>query len=88
MTKRDKLVEKLLLIPKGLTWDELTTILSYLGYKEAKKGKTGGFQRKFIDQNNNVIGFLHKPHPGNIVKEYAIKQVIEYLKEKGQIKNE
>jgi hypothetical protein len=31
---------------------------------------------------------LHKPHPGNIVKEYALKQVIEHLKEKGYIKNE
>ena len=30
----------------------------------------------------------HKPHPGNIVKEYAIKQVIVHLKEKGHVKDE
>ena len=29
---------------------------------------------------------LHKPHPGNIVKEYAMKQVLEELKEAGLIK--
>lgn len=26
---------------------------------------------------------LHKPHPGNIVKEYAMKQILRYLKEDG-----
>jgi hypothetical protein len=29
---------------------------------------------------------LHKPHPGNIVKQYAMKQVYEELKEAGLIK--
>ena len=29
---------------------------------------------------------LHKPHPGNIVKEYAMKQVLEDLREAGFIK--
>jgi hypothetical protein len=29
---------------------------------------------------------LHKPHPGNIVKGYAMKQVYEELKEAGLIK--
>ena len=31
---------------------------------------------------------LHKPHPGNIVKEYAMKQVFEDLKTAGFIKTE
>ena len=29
---------------------------------------------------------LHKPHPGNIVKDYAMKQVLEDLREAGYIK--
>jgi len=29
---------------------------------------------------------LHKPHPGNIVKSYAIKQVYDYLTEFGLLK--
>ena len=28
---------------------------------------------------------LHKPHPGNIVKTYALKQVLEELKSKDLI---
>ena len=88
MAKKLKLVERFLLIPKDLTWEELMTILSFYGYQEIKKGKTGGSRRKFSDDDKNVIGFLHKPHSVNIVKEYAIKQLIEHLKEKGKIKDE
>jgi hypothetical protein len=36
----------------------------------------------------DVFIILHKPHPGNIVKEYAIRQVITQLKDKGYIKDE
>lgn len=84
MSKGEKLLERLLRIPKDFTWDELSTILINLGYEPLKTGKTGGSRRKFVDQDKNIIN-LHKPHPGNIVKEYALKQVIEQLKEKGKI---
>ena len=81
MSKAEKLFQRLLSVPKDLTWDELVTVLFNFGFAELKKGKTGGSRRKFADKDKNVI-ILHKPHPGNIVKEYAIKQVIEQLKEK------
>lgn len=29
---------------------------------------------------------LHKPHPGNIVKQYALRQVLEELRNKGYLK--
>jgi predicted RNA binding protein YcfA (HicA-like mRNA interferase family) len=87
MSKNEKLLLRLLSIPKDFTWEELIKILSLFGFIELKKGKTGGSRRKFADDKKNVI-ILHKPHPGNIVKEYAIKQVIEQLKEKGYIKDE
>lgn len=87
MSKKDKLLQRLLASPKDFTWDELITLLLYLGFEELKKGKTGGSRRKFVDGEKNVIS-LHKPHPGNIVKEYAIKQVIEYLREKGHLKDD
>ena len=48
-----------------------------------------------MDSNWKIVTFalkrpimLHKPHPGNIVKEYAMKQVLEDLKEAGFIKEE
>lgn len=87
MSRKNKLIDKFLLIPKDLSWKEFIMILSLFGYEESKKGKTGESRRKFADEDKNVIS-LHEPHPGNIVKEYAIKQVIDHLKEKGKIKDE
>ncbi len=78
MSKIEKLIERLKSEPKDFTWDELTKVLAHFGYSEMKKGKTGGSRRKFTDINNNIIS-LHKPHPGNILKGYAIKQIIEHL---------
>lgn len=78
MSKIEKLIERLKSEPKDFTWDELTKVLAHFGYSEMKKGKTGGSRRKFIGQNNSIIS-LHKPHPGNILKAYAIKQIIEHL---------
>ncbi len=87
MSRIEKLIFRLLSVPKDFTWEELTKLLGLFGFVELKKGKTGGSRRKFADEMKNVI-ILHKPHPGNIVKEYAIKQVITQLKEKGYIKDE
>jgi HicA toxin of bacterial toxin-antitoxin, len=87
MSRTEKLVRRLLSIPKDFTWEELVKLLAQFGYIELKKGKTGGSRRKFADEKKNII-ILHKPHPGNILKEYAIKQVIDQLIEKGYIKDE
>jgi hypothetical protein len=87
MSKTEKLLQRLLSVPRDFTWEELIKLLGLFGYVELKKGKTGGSRRKFTDENKNVI-ILHKPHPGNIVKEYALKQIITQLKDKGYIKDE
>jgi hypothetical protein len=87
MSRKEKLVDRLLSLPRDFTWEELVNILSLYGYIEIKKGKTGGSRRKFTDQQKNIIS-LHKPHPSNIVKGYAIKEVVAHLKEKGHIKDE
>ena len=87
MSRTEKLLQRLLSIPRDLTWEELVKILAQFGYTELKKGKTGGSRRKFADEKKNIIT-LHKPHPGNIVKGYAVKQVIVHLKEKGYLQDE
>ena len=80
MGKIEKLLIKFTNNPKDLTWDELVRILNYYGFKEiTKKGKTGGSRVKFVNEEKNIIN-LHKPHPGNIVKQYIIKQILEKLK--------
>jgi hypothetical protein len=87
MSQTQKLIKRFLSNPTDLTWEELVKLLSYFGYKELKKGKTGGSRRKFADSTNDVIS-LHKPHPSNIVKHYVINDVVQKLKEKGKIKDD
>lgn len=87
MGKIEKLIERLLSQPKDFTWDELITVLASFGYKELKKGKTGGSRRKFADAEKRIIN-LNKPHPGNILKQYQIKQIIQTLHERAHIKDE
>jgi len=79
MSKFEKLIERFKTVPKNFTWEELVKVLKYYGYRElSKKGKTGGSRRKFVNENNDIIN-LHKPHPQNIVKQYAIRQVLEKI---------
>ena len=87
MSRQEKLINRLLTVPRDFTWDELIKVLAFYGYNEFTGGKTGGSRRRFVDASNNIIT-LHKPHPANIVKGYAIREVIAHLKEKGHIKDE
>jgi hypothetical protein len=87
MAKIEKLLVRLLSHPTDFTWDELVKILHHFGYTELKTGKTGGSRRKFADSTKHIIS-LHKPHPGNIVKHYQIKEVVVPLKERGKLKDE
>ena len=84
MAKIQKLIVHLLSNPSDFTWDELITVLSNFGYKELKKGKTGGSRRKFADETNHIIS-LHKPHPKEILKRYQVENIVQVLKEKGKI---
>lgn len=85
MTKIDKLIERLLSIPKDFTYTELLSILNYFGYKESTKGKTSGSRVMFIHKETEAPIRLHKPHPKPILKEYAIKQINEELKKENFI---
>jgi len=61
-------------------------LLTHFGYEKAGKGKTGGSRVKFVHLETKDIINLHKPHPGNILKRYQVKQIIEKLKDLGLIK--
>ena len=84
MAKTEKLIAKLLSNPADFTWEELLKLLGYFGYNELKTGKTGGSRRKFVDETRHIIN-LHKPHPGNILKRYQVKDVVDALKERGKL---
>ena len=78
MSRREKLISRFLLCPKDFTWDELTNLLKYLGYREVKQGKTSGSRRRFLHNTAATIT-LHKPHPQNVLKRYVMNQLLELL---------
>lgn len=85
MTQIEKLLTRLLSNPKDFTFDELEKLLGKLGFEEKKTGKTSGSRKAFIHTSTKLIIRLHKPHPSNILKTYAIREVIEVLKKGGLI---
>lgn len=81
MSKKDKLIDRLLKKPKDFSFDEMESLLSYLGY-ELKQGGTGSGVKFIKNESNEVINF-HKPHPSGILKRYVLEQVIEKLRKDG-----
>lgn len=85
MSKKDKLLKRLVSKPTDFTYYELKTLLEYLGFSENNQGKTSGSRVTFWSESLRQIIMLHRPHPGNILKEYQVKQVIVVLKKIGVI---
>ena len=84
MGRKEKLRERFLKLPTDFTFDEMQSLLKGYGYEKSDKGRTSGSRVIFKNGNKRPI-MLHKPHPGNIVKDYAMRQVYDDLKEAGYI---
>ena len=81
MTKKEKLIERMCSLPKDFTFAELETVLLQLGFEKDYKGKTLGSRVRFYNKDKQMQYLAHKPHPSNIVKEKALKDIVDYLKE-------
>ncbi len=84
MGTKEKLIDRLKSQPKDFTFDEAERLLTLFGYVKSNKGKTSGSRVMFIDGQNRKI-LLHKPHPGNSMKEYTIKELLKTLYKNGNI---
>ena len=84
MGTKEKLIARFKTIPSDFTFDELERLLSIYSFQRSDKGKTSGSRVVYKNQSGTPI-MLHKPHPGNIVKTYALKQIYNELKNKGLI---
>jgi len=79
MSKKEKLVKRILSLPKDFTYAELVTLLLQLGFAEDNKGKTSGSRVRFYNKDKKVQYLAHKPHPNNVIKEKALKDIVEFL---------
>lgn len=80
MSKTEKLIMRLLSQPKDFTYAELKTILTFWGYEEVQGA---GSRVCFRSETHKMK--LHKPHPGNLLKQYQLVLIIEELKKEGLI---
>ena len=78
MSKKDKLINRLLNKPKDFTFDEMKSLLSYFGYEMKQSGTGSGV--KFIKGGGNEVINFHRPHPNGVLKRYILEQVIEKLR--------
>jgi hypothetical protein len=85
MSKREKLLARLLSKPKDLTYLELESLLRFLGYEEVKTGKTSGSRRAFMNRKTSHIIRLHHPHPGQELRVYQVEFIIQELKKEDLI---
>jgi len=82
MSRKEKRLERLQGSPRDFTWEELCKVLDDLGYE---KISGAGSRYKFHCHASGEIISLHRPHPGRIVKQYALKAVRMHLKATGKI---
>ena len=80
MSRKEKLIERFKTQPKDFTFNELTTLLSGLGFVICNKGKTSGSRVKFHNLNTKTAFILHKPHKtGEPVNEATMKEILDNL---------
>lgn len=82
MSQIEKAIEKFINSPFP-KWDDVVNVLGRLGYAKIEKE---GSRIEFWNKEKNSSILLHKPHPGNTIKTYTKKDIIEKLKKSGFIK--
>lgn len=85
MSKFEKQKNRIDMCPKDYTYSEAKTLLRLLGFKEYNKGRTSGSRVKFYRESDKDIILLHKPHPGDVMSQGAVRDLKEHLKSLGEL---
>lgn len=84
MSTKEKRIKRLLQKPRDYTFDELRALMNSLGYSENNKGKTSGSRVQFVKEGKPPV-LLHCPHNPPYLKKYMVNQLIDFLRENGEI---
>lgn len=80
MSTKDKLIQRILQLPKDFTYEEVVRLFSIFGFSEYSKGSTSGSRVQFYrDDKHSYI--MHKPHPSSIIKPRLLKDIVNYMTE-------
>ena len=92
MSRREKLIDRLVSRPTDFKWEEATGLMTACGFEKVKKSgsgkRGGGSHRRFYNAEHDVYVRISKPHPRNILKRYQIDDLIEALVNTGYIEDE
>lgn len=82
-SNQNELLERLYsdTLPADFRYSDMRTLLTGLGFLESNKGKTSGSRVKFSHRESKEVIMVHKPHPGDEMKKYAVKGVREKLRD-------
>lgn len=81
MSKKDKLLEKLLSRPANFTWDEAVNLMKHHHFRLVKQSGS----RRVFRHDSGLKVFLHEPHPQNTLLDYAMEKLIDGLRSTGEI---
>ena len=85
MSRTEKAKDRLKSVPKDYTFAEAENLLNSLGFERYNKGKTSGSRVMFIRKSDKLSILLHKPHPRNEMKAYAVRSLLNFLIEAGEV---
>jgi hypothetical protein len=72
VSRIEKLIARFKLKPK-IFYGELITLLQAFGYTEWKS-ENKRIRRAFVNSTTKHVIHLHKPHPGNELRQYQIQK--------------
>ena len=85
MSKEEKMIRRIKACPSDYTYSEAIALGARFGYLEQNKGSTSGSRVMLYRKEDGRNILLHKPHPGDIMKLYAVKQLLNQFRENGDI---
>lgn len=85
MSKLEKAKKRILARPVDYTYTEAKYLLGKMGFEEYNKGKTSGSRVRFFREYDNKVILLHKPHPEDEMDRGAVAELVDYLKEIGEL---
>lgn len=81
VSKLQKILDWIINSSGTIIYSELSYVLSKFGYFEIKTGKTSGSLVTFYNKSKKLLIRLHKPHPGNELKDYQVKLIRSHLEQ-------
>lgn len=85
MSTEEKMIARIKSVPSNYTYSEAKSLAKRFGYLEQNKGKTSGSRVLLYRAEDGRKIFLHKPHPGDVMKQYAVRQLLTTFIENGDI---